>query len=214
MLNLLGDSDTLQEITDLFVPLAKRFCIYNFWEQMETYDDQTQTGVYVVDRLSAAPGWDQVDQCGIMANHSGMVKFSTKSDPGYSVVYRALEKYIKAAPRVIKRRWEQETERIMAERKQKVDDLLQKIPTPHLQAPAIPPNINVHYMVHRCSSSYFVGRKGQADKVKVLFGDITEDPRSKHKILVIHGLGGSGKTQFSLKYIENNRHRYDIERRV
>ncbi|KAM0162911.1 hypothetical protein ACHAPG_001618 [Botrytis cinerea] len=208
MLNLLTGSDTIKEITDLFAPLAKRFAIYNFWEGMEAFfDEQTQKPVYIVDALSAAPVWEQVDKCAIMANHSGMVKFSRKSDAGYTVVYQALEKYIKAAPRVISRRWEQEIERVIAERKQEADDLLQEIPAPP-QTQAIDPYINVHYMVHRCSSSYFVGRTGQADKVKELFGDVTTNPRSKHKILVIHGLGGSGKTQFSLKYIENNRHRY------
>ncbi|KAF7868847.1 uncharacterized protein EAF02_009583 [Botrytis sinoallii] len=209
MLNLLTGSDTIKEITDLFAPLAKRFAIYNFWEGLEAFfDDQAQQPVYIVDALSAAPVWEQVDKCGIMANHSGMVKFSTKSDPGYIVVYQALEKYIKAAPRVVSRRWEQEMERVIAERKQEADDLLQEIPSPPSQIQAIEPYINVHYMVHRCSSSYFVGRTGQADKVKEMFGDITTNPRSKHKILVIHGLGGSGKTQFSLRYIENNRHRY------
>ncbi|ESZ89962.1 hypothetical protein SBOR_9652 [Sclerotinia borealis F-4128] len=206
MLNLLTDSDTLQEITDLFVPLAKRFSIYNFWEQMETFDDQTRTGFYVVDRLSAAPSWDQVDQCGIMVTHSGIVKFSTHTDPGYSVVYATLRKYIKAAPRVIEQRWEQESQLRIAEHKQKVNDLLQGIPPP-ASAVALTSYANVHYVVHRCSNSYFVGRTGQAYHVQKMFGNITETPRSKHKILVIHGLGGSGKTQFSLKYIDNNRHR-------
>jgi hypothetical protein len=36
MLNLLRGSEMLQEITDQFAPLMKRFAIYNLWEQRKT----------------------------------------------------------------------------------------------------------------------------------------------------------------------------------
>lgn len=80
MISLLKGSEMLQEITDQFAPLLKQFSVYYFWEQMETQAGSIKT--YVVDEDSAAPGWDNVDRCGIMATHSGMVKFKSPVDRG------------------------------------------------------------------------------------------------------------------------------------
>lgn len=71
------------------MPLAKKFLIYNFGEQIET--DAGNTKIYIGDKTSAAPGWDHVDQCGIMATHSGIVKLSNKVGRGYRVITVALE---------------------------------------------------------------------------------------------------------------------------
>jgi hypothetical protein len=270
LLSLLEGSETLQEITDQFAPLMKKFLIYNFWEQIETRAGGTTA--YVVGQKSAAPGWDVVDQCGIMATHSGMVKFSNKVDQGYKVVLAALKRYIESAPRIIRSRWEHESELLYKERVQeaqtliqddvhavlhheaqnlhheaqaliqyekqdplqhKTQALLQRVvqvllqevqvvlqqekqsplqlhPTSDVQYDDASAYVNVHYEVRRCSNSYFTGRQVQADYMKEKLGPIQERlTGTKHKIFVIHGLGGSGKTQFCLKYLEDNRYRYD-----
>jgi len=242
MLSLLEGSESLQEITDQFAPLMKKFKIYNFWEKIETYVGDKKT--YIVEQTSAAPIWDHGDKCGIMATHSEMVKFSKNLDPGYRIVRAALQRYIELAPQSIRSKWQRESELIYKERVLEAQVLVQhNVPAPLQHEPqvllqheaqavleqekpaflqpqpaldtqfddAAPAYINVHYEVRRGSNSYFTGRQRQADYVKKKFGPIQRQPTgAKHKIFVIHGLGGSGKTQFCLKYLEDNRPRYEI----
>lgn len=122
MLSLLEGSETLHEVTDQFAPLMKHFFIYNFWEQIRTTFGQTS--VFLVDRTSAAPSWDDVDQCGINATHSEMVKFKSRTSPGYRIVLAALEQYIKLAPNTTAKRWEQDSKIIQKEREHEVEILL------------------------------------------------------------------------------------------
>lgn len=81
MISLLKSSDMLQEVIDQFAPIMKRFYIYYFWEQLVTQAGNAKA--YITDEDSAAPAWDNVDRCGIMTTHSGMVKFRSPVDRGY-----------------------------------------------------------------------------------------------------------------------------------
>ncbi|KAF2186508.1 TPR-like protein [Zopfia rhizophila CBS 207.26] len=207
MISLLQGSEMLNEITDQFAPLMKRFSIYNFWEEMET-----QAGihkVYIVDKDSAAPAWDNVERCGITATHSGITKFHSQSDHGYRTVLEALSRYVKRAPALIRSRWQNEMESMTLERQREAEELFQ----PRLQYmvpdEAIPKDFNQWCILPRSPSSYFTGRQTHAKDVKEMLGPIRmHDDRNKHKVLVLYGLGGSGKTQFCLKYVEDNKHRY------
>lgn len=80
LLSLLEGSETLQEITDQFAPPMKIFLIYNFWEQVATDFGRPET--LIVDKNSAAPSWNDADQCGINSTHFGMVKYTNDSSPG------------------------------------------------------------------------------------------------------------------------------------
>ncbi|KAK5636007.1 hypothetical protein RRF57_011719 [Xylaria bambusicola] len=122
MLSLLEGSEALQEITDHFAPIMKQFFIYNLWEQLRTVIGRHK--IYIVDRTSASPSWNEVDQCGINATHAGMVKFSSSASPGYRLVLAALDKYIRSSAAVIARRWEQDLELIGKERQHEIEDLL------------------------------------------------------------------------------------------
>lgn len=73
-------------------------------------------------------------------------------------------------------------------------------------SPPATPFINVHYLV-RQRSEYFVGRKQQLLSLKESFGMGRPRSTRKPKVFVIYGLPGSGKTQFCLRYLEENRHR-------
>ena len=99
----------LQEITDQFAPLMKRFAVYNLWEQKQT---KLGPGVnaYVVEEDSAAPAWDIAERCGVFATHDGMNKFADVHDPGYRVVFEALARYIVSAPALIRFRWDKDQE--------------------------------------------------------------------------------------------------------
>lgn len=122
MLSLLYDSEALQEITDQFAPLIRQFAIYNLWERKQTKLGEIYT--YVVDQASAAPSWEDVDQCGMDATHSEMAKFSSRKSPGYRLVIAALEKYIKSAIRKIPSRWEQDCDILQREREHNAVSLL------------------------------------------------------------------------------------------
>jgi len=65
------------------------------------------------------------------------------------------------------------------------------------------------YTVPRHSCPSFTGRQKQERRVAQLFeSDLRSLEVEQHKIVVIHGLGGSGKTQFCLRYAERLRSRY------
>lgn len=207
MVSLLKGSEMLQGVTARFAPIMKQFCVYYFWEQMTTQVGNAK--VYIAEKDSAAPAWDDVDRYGIMATHSGMVKFTSGVDRGYQVVREALVRYIKAAPSYIKSRWRNDQKLLAEERQIEAEALLQS-PSPYSPFDdSSPTDINEYYLVPRCSCNYFTGRKVQSKILKDKFGPIQRrSKRGEHKIFVVYGLGGSGKTQFCLKYAEENAPRY------
>ncbi|KAK4446133.1 hypothetical protein QBC34DRAFT_412015 [Podospora aff. communis PSN243] len=75
------------------------------------------------------------------------------------------------------------------------------------ECPSTPPSVNVHYLVGP-RSEYFVGRQKQMVSLSENFGAVKSRASRKPKIFVIYGLPGSGKSQFCLRYLEENRHRY------
>lgn len=209
MLSLLKESEKLREITDQFAPLMKNFFLYYFWEQIATKAGNVTA--YIVDEDSAAPGRDNVEQCGVMATHSGMVKFTNSRDPGYRVVLATLRRSIKAAPEVIRSRWKNDEKLLGQERRAEAQALLHNQPQHFAYDNVSPSEFNEWYTVPRRSSNYFTGREKHAKQLKKIFSASPNPPRRhEQKIFVIHGLGGSGKTQFCLKYAEDNRLRYDI----
>lgn len=207
MLSLLKGSEMLNEINDQFAPLMKQFAIFNFWEELETqYGTQK---LYVVEQESAAPAWDNVEKCGIMATHSSMTKFESRLDRRFRPVLEALSRYARSAPDLIRSRWLQDAELMDQKRRQTVGELLR--PQRHLllEPDSTPAVYNEWWLIPRKSSTYFTGRQKHAKYVKDMLGPIRAyDDHSKNGILVIYGLGGSGKTQFCLKYVEDNKHRY------
>lgn len=241
MLSLLEGSEAIQEITDHFAPIMKQFFIYNFWEQLRTALGRHK--IYIVDRASASPSWNEVDQCGISATHAGMVKFSTAASPGYRLVLAALDKYIRLSSATIARRWDQDLELTRKERQYEVENLLPEtrnnatvysgsavsesttlndiasaITSPETSSESIvnlsdasedpaTPYINIHYLVNR-RSEYYVGRQKQMEQLQQRFRTAKRRKGHKPKVFVVYGLPGSGKTQFCLRYCEDNRHRY------
>ncbi|EXJ70654.1 uncharacterized protein A1O5_05644 [Cladophialophora psammophila CBS 110553] len=80
---------------------------------------------------------------------------------------------------------------------------------PSLSREADAYGLNELYCVPRCSRPQFVGRQLLADRVKEkLNPDAVQVDDGKHMIVAIYGLGGSGKTQFCLRYAEANRSSY------
>lgn len=135
-------SEILQNITDMFVPLMKNFRIYFFWEQQKT--DLGTTLAYVcthstlplvalwsesdplqiVEENSAAPILDNTERAGLPYGHSGMVKFESRSSPGYRLVVAALIRYSKEAPDLVSSRWLHATEMLKTKRQNEAAELV------------------------------------------------------------------------------------------
>ena len=206
-LNLLRGSEMLQEITDQFAPLMKRFAVYNLWEQRKTKVGEVST--YIVEEDSAAPMWDNAERCGIFATHDDMNKFSDVHDHGYRVVLEALARYIVTAPALIHFRWDKDMETLDHERQLEAEDLLKPRPWYLMSDDGSKPNRNEWFIIPRCSSTYFTGRRLHAQVVREKLGPVSHlHEANRHRICVIYGLGGAGKTQFCLRYAEDNKSRY------
>lgn len=118
------ESETLQNITDYFVPLMKHFNIFFFWEQEKTKLPGRFTNKYIVISESAAPNHDNTERAGIAANHSNMVKFDDVSSPSFRTVIEAIVRYCKDAPASIRLRHEHAAKTLQEERRV---DLLQTL---------------------------------------------------------------------------------------
>ncbi|KAJ9205722.1 hypothetical protein DTO207G8_3272 [Paecilomyces variotii] len=118
---LKSDSETLQNISRLFVDIQPRFRIYFFHETKPT--DLKGTRELIVDERSAAPNFDGVERMGIEADHSHMCKFDDEDAPGYEAVADALIRYARDAPAFIANRWVQEKRELMLARKARADEI-------------------------------------------------------------------------------------------
>jgi hypothetical protein len=64
------------------------------------------------------------------------------------------------------------------------------------------------YYIDGSSQSNFVGREGLLLRLKAkLLPKDDGQKEAKRRIFVMHGLGGTGKTQVALKFAEENRDR-------
>jgi hypothetical protein len=203
---LIKNSATLRDISDQFAPLTKRFAIYLFWEQVETRTMDTK--LYIVSQDSADPGWESADRAGIDADHSQMCKFTDENDDGFKLVLSACRRYIERAPRVIRARWNEDRELLAREHKQEAAELIRHDSSMSISRSQSVSG-NVHFVVPRSASSLFTGRAGTANilRQKIVSSSLNQSEHHQHKIFVIWGLGGSGKTQFCLKFVEDNRDR-------
>lgn len=192
--DILEGSEMINQIEKLFTPMMDDFCIFNFWEELETVSADL-TG-FVVEERSAAPSWENVERCGIRATHAGMVKFGSADNFGYQLVQESLERYTRGAVEHINIRW------LSTARAE--ESPLHDVPTNDTFAT----DLNRWFLVERKPTSFFTGREVHGRDVKKKFSEAQRQVgRKTHAIFVIYGLGGSGKTHFCLKYAHDNRSR-------
>ena len=208
LISLLPESEMLVELADQFTPIMKQYRVFNFWEEVKTVRDGIS--MYIVDMESAAPPmWADAERCGLMETHTGMMRFRTTKSPGYLVVSEALMRYSRSAPSTISSRWRNEKTSLEVENRRQADELVRPQLEPGSMNTDLAPNTTSLYLVPRNSSPQFTGRRREAEEVKEAFDSpidtLEHNVRSEHKILVVHGVGGSGKTQFCLRYAEDNR---------
>jgi hypothetical protein len=199
--------EILQDINDQFAPLAKRFSIYCFWELVKTSVEDGKH--YIVGRESVVPPWADIEQAGINADHSHLCKFSTSSEPGFKLILAALKRYTRLAPEVIRNRWSEDQKLLRREGEQEAAELLRVDSGLSTEHNTTLPVRNEHFFVPRIASSIFTGRAEVAQRVRQkFFATGRQNDGSEHKIFVLYGLGGSGKSQFCLKFAQDNRDRY------
>lgn len=127
VLALKEESETLQNITDFFVPMMGNFRIYFFWEQEKT-DLKILGRDFIVPTDSAAPLYDNTERAGIAADHSGLVKFEDPASPGFQLVVGALMRYCEDAPDAVEQRHCLSEHNLSTERVRELLETLRQIP--------------------------------------------------------------------------------------
>ncbi|CAG8908840.1 unnamed protein product [Penicillium egyptiacum] len=207
---------TLEVITNQFAPLMKKIHMYLFWEGVRT---QLARGAeFMVDPSSAAPYIYDTERCGISSsNHSDMTKFH-QSDSAYRTVISALMKYCYSAPAIVTYRWREAMELIMRMRRNEACELTglfleipDKVPiTTESKTDTIDVALqNEHFHLPCTVSMDFIGQEDIMERLQNAFEpeDLTSFNKQQ-KRFVVYGIGGSGKTQISAKYAQNNRQQY------
>ena len=214
------DSEMLQAITDHFAPLMKQFHIFFFWEEIPS--DLAGNVEYVVTETSAAPMVDNTERAGISANHVQMIRFSDVHSSSYRTVIEALLRYSRDAPAIISRRWHQATEALARARSNEALELagiafdVHNNGRPfHYERKLSEKLQNKFFYIPQVVSSIFTGREDVASAVanSLLQVDGIATARQQRRF-VIHGIGGSGKTQFCSKFAQDHRERWVMASRI
>jgi hypothetical protein len=206
---------TLEVVTNQFAPLMKKVHMYLFWEGVRT---QLVNGAdFMVDPSSAAPHMFDAERCGILdSNHSEMTKFH-QSDSAYRTVISALLKYCHSAPAIVAYRWKEAMEFLMRMRRSEASELTgllldipDKIPfSTESKNDAIDVVLQNEHFNPPCTVSMdFIGQEEIMEALQKAFNPEEQTSSIKQqKRFVVYGIGGSGKTQISAKYAQNNRQR-------
>ena len=144
-----------------------------------------------------------------------MIRFSDRNSSSYRTVVEALVRYCRNAPPVISCRWNKAIETLARSRSDEASELAGVAFDIHndnqlfhyrLQHSAKPRN--KHFHTPQAVSSIFTGREDISQVVEdSLFARDTTKPFWQQRRLIIHGIGGSGKSQFCSKFAQDHRER-------
>lgn len=207
------DSETLQIITEQFSALMQQFHVFFFWEEVESHIQNRNS--YIVEEASAAPIIDNTERAGIAATHAQMVRFSDKYTSSYRTVVEALVRYCRHAPAIICRRWQQAAESLSRARSNEAFELTgTAFDVHHDNRPFLYERKlserprNKHFYIPQIVSSIFTGRADISQHVEnALLTPEDSVNRHQQRRYIIHGMGGSGKTQFCSKFAQDHRER-------
>ncbi|KAL8994880.1 MAG: hypothetical protein Q9169_005278 [Polycauliona sp. 2 TL-2023] len=213
-------SETLQNIERQFIELASDLHIFYFHEMEPTkLGDKLQ---YIVDEASAAPVIQDVERAGIQQDHIHMCTFENEDTPGFALVADAIQRYATDAPETIRRRWltepgEQQLRLVGGTssglaRQSKTNPSAQTsgaLAQSNYAATGttnpVKPQLEKHYLVPWNRVKTFVGRETQLEEIATYFNSASiQQPR----VLVLHALGGQGKSQIVLEYCQRWRKHY------
>ncbi|USP73005.1 hypothetical protein yc1106_00279 [Curvularia clavata] len=180
------DSEWLQQQLGQYGTISGDFVTKFAFEE---YATPTVLGksIMVVPRASAVvPGAADSEPIAIHADHIHMVKFRSKTDPGYKTVSGHLRLMAAKAGTSIDGRWDTEA----------------KLNAVHFEEPTA--SFAVQFSVPEVSRvDHFVGRSEELDTIH---RELQHD--RCRKTAVMHGLGGMGKTQLALAYAQRYKDEY------
>ncbi|KAM3560902.1 hypothetical protein ARSEF4850_003455 [Beauveria asiatica] len=178
------DSEWLLQQLGQYGPISNEF-VTKF--AYETYPTPTVLGhsIMIVPMASAVvPGHANAEPIGVPADHTSMVRYVSRHDEGYVMVSELLQIMVKDTANNVQRRWEEET---------RVEDARGNVNRFNL-----PLSLPLETKAKR-----FVGRE---EELAWIHRELTE-PDGGHTV-VVHGLGGMGKTQLAIAYMKRHRNDY------
>ncbi|KAA6408178.1 MAG: Kinesin light chain [Lasallia pustulata] len=180
------DSEWLQQQLGQYAPISNDFVTKFAYEMFPTRIALGKEIMVVPQASAIVPGATNAEPVAIPADHLNMVKFASRQNRGYEKVSGHLQLLAQEAPEAIGARWE-EHDRIRKAQANVKEDF-----TVPFSLSGIPETEN------------FVGRKEELAKIKEVFrGD-----GAQRAVVVLHGLGGIGKTQLAVRFVKEHRDTY------
>ncbi|CAI9635625.1 unnamed protein product [Alternaria burnsii] len=180
------DSEWLQQQLGQYGPISGDFVTKFAFEEYETPTVLGKSTMVVPRASAVVPGAADGEPIAIHADHIHMVKFGSKTDPGYKTVSGHLRLMATRAGDAISQRWDTEG---------KLDAVRSNEPIE---------SFTVQSSVLEVSRvEYLVGRE---ENITEICEALQYD--GSRKTAVVHGLGGMGKTQLALAYAQRHRDDY------
>ncbi|MCJ1348933.1 hypothetical protein MMC31_007166, partial [Peltigera leucophlebia] len=178
------DSEWLQQQLGQYAPISRDFVTKFAYEILPT-PIAFGRKLMIVPRPSAiVPGAADAESIAIPADHLNMVKFASREDGGYEKVSEHLFLLAEDAPEAISTRWIEQDKIKQANGKEKF---------------SVPFSLSGVLEVQE-----FIGRKEELIRIKKAF----QGGGSKRKVVLLHGLGGIGKTQLAVASMKEHRDNY------
>ena len=146
-----------------------------------------------------------------------MCKFDSKDQPEFKIILDALLRWSRDAQQSIRGRWQSALQYLATQRSIEASELV-GFNVHENNKPYVYPNTpktpewethklrNKYFHVPHSVSNIFTGQGRLYLEVKQkLFSPRKSDVTHRKRVFVLYGLGGSGKTQFCLKFIEDHR---------
>ncbi|KAJ9607306.1 hypothetical protein H2200_008379 [Cladophialophora chaetospira] len=202
-----NDADALTNINRAFRTITHRYQTLLLWEEITTH----------VAHTSAAPSLPDTEVAGIPRAHNDMCKFTRRDSSDYLVVIDFLRRQVKAAPGKTAFRWQDSLETLQHEREVQA----------HLDygIPIAKPNGSGHCrqgsaMIQDFDlsavfdpplkglqlSSDFIGREEEIMGLEKAFFRPDQTLKSDGpKVLIVYGMGGTGKTELCSQFAQRRR---------
>ncbi|KAF8529586.1 hypothetical protein BU17DRAFT_79596 [Hysterangium stoloniferum] len=173
---LTANCEPLQQQISHFNAITAHFHMKFFYETLPTRLPVHSSAIIVPKASAVLPGAVNIEPISMHKDHTGMSKFQSVDDDDYKSVLCAVQDMIKKAPATVDARW--------IKFNQQNDH--------NSQGPI--------YMSKHRSSPRFVGQEKYLSKLRSFFAPENSHPMWNHFLL--YGMGGVGKTQICLKFIE------------
>lgn len=197
-----------RDVNSAFAHMLKQFRIYYFWEGVKTSIGHSE--IFMVDQASAAPVIDNTERTCIASDHFGMVKCADRKSQTYRSVLAPLVRYCREAPSIIAHRWslaEQNLQRARCDEAFEltgiVYDIDEKILRPSLSGRESSKSPKKNIDLPRRPSLNYVGRSAISETLSDAF---FSSPVKSQKVFILYGMGGTGKTEISIKFARDNQH--------